>query len=571
MTSKPVAFWRLTALLGSLLFAMATAWADDAPQPGMVAAAHPLATEAGVEMLEAGGSAIDAAIAIQAVLTLVEPQSSGIGGGAFLLHYASSSTSVQAYDGRETAPSAIKPDHFLTESGTPMNFLDAVPGGQAVGIPGTLRMLDRAHQEHGALPWEALFQPAIRLAEQGFEVTPRLADMLRIDLPLDAFEPMAGYFFPDGEPVSAGMTLTNPGLAETLTHIANHGAEAFYEGPIAESIVAAVQSHGGKLTLEDMADYQAIERDPVCRFVAEHSICGMPLPSSGGMTVLQILSLLERASAEVDDPTPLTRAHLLLEASRLGFADRNEYLGDADFVEVPVDNLLSDDYLAGRAALISPTQSLGTASPGLNEPDSAMSQAKRVDHSTSHFSVLDARGNAVSMTSSIEMPFGSRLMVGGFLLNNQLTDFRFDPEAADGRPHPNRVQPGKRPLSSMSPVIALDADHQPRLIIGSPGGTRIIGYVAQRMADVLMAGDDVQTAIEAGSLINRNDVTELEADTPAETLRPGLEALGHEVEIRALTSGLHGIERLPDGQIRGGADLRREGVVIEVMPRVYQK
>ncbi|MDR9414612.1 MAG: gamma-glutamyltransferase family protein, partial [Spiribacter sp.] len=482
----------------------------------------------------------------------------------FLLHYASSSASVQAYDGRETAPSALKPDHFLTESGTPMDFLDAVPGGQAVGVPGTLRMLELAHDEHGALPWQALFQPAIRLAEQGFEVTPRLADMLRIDLPLDAFEPMAGYFFPDGEPVSAGMTLTNPDLADTLTRIANRGAEAFYEGQIAESIVATVQANGGKLTREDMAGYQALEREPVCRSIAEHSICGMPLPSSGGMTVLQILSLLEMARAEVEATTPLTRRHLLLEASRLGFADRNEYLGDADFVAVPVETLLSDDYLAERAALISPTQSLGTASPGLADPDSAMSSAKRINHSTSHFSVLDAKGNAVSMTSSIEMPFGSRLMVGGFMLNNQLTDFRFDPEAADGRPHPNRVQPGKRPLSSMSPVIALDTDDQPRLIIGSPGGTRIIGYVAQRVADVLMAGEELQTAIEAGSVINRNGVTELEADTPAEALRAGLEALGHEIEVGPLTSGLHGVERLPDGVIHGGADPRREGTAVKV-------
>ena len=547
-----------------LFLALATARADETPQPGMVAAAHPLATEAGVEMLEAGGSAIDAAIAIQAVLTLVEPQSSGIGGGAFLLHYASSSASVQAYDGRETAPSAIKPDHFLTESGTPMDFLDAVPGGQSVGVPGTLRMLELAQEEHGALPWQALFQPAIRLAEQGFEVTPRLADMLRIDLPLDVFEPMAGYFFPDGEPVSAGVTLTNLDLADTLTRVANRGAQAFYEGPIAESIVATVQANGGKLTQDDMAGYQALEREPVCRSIAEHSICGMPLPSSGGMTVLQILSLLEMASAEVEATTALSRRHLLLEASRLGFADRNEYLGDADFVDVPVETLLSNDYLAERAALISPTQSLGTASPGLSDPDSAMSSAKRINHSTSHFSVLDAKGNAVSMTSSIEMPFGSRLMVGGFMLNNQLTDFRFDPEAADGRPHPNRVQPGKRPLSSMSPVITLDTNDQPRLIIGSPGGTRIIGYVAQRVADVLMAGDELQTAIEAGSVINRNGVTELEADTPAEALRAGLEALGHEIEVGPLTSGLHGLERLPDGVIHGGADPRREGTAVKV-------
>ncbi|AGY92095.1 hypothetical protein SPICUR_05605 [Spiribacter curvatus] len=548
-------------LCASLLLVFGTAEADDPPQSGMVVAAHPLATQAGVDILDAGGTAIDAAIAIQAVLTLVEPQSSGIGGGAFMLHYDGATTDMQAYDGRETAPAAIEADHFLTEAGAPMDFLDAVPGGQAVGVPGTLRMLELAHEEHGERPWKTLFQPAIRLAEGGFEVTPRLAEMLRIDLPLEAFEPMAGYFFPDAEPISAGMTLTNPALADTLTEVANQGADAFYEGPIANSIVTRVQAHGGKLTREDMADYRAVERTPICRFIAGHSICGMPLPSSGGMTVLQILRLLEIANADTEETSELTWTHRLLEASRLGFADRNEYLGDTDFVDVPVDTLLSEDYLTGRAGLISPTQSMGKATPGLNDPDTAMSDAKLINHSTSHFSVLDAAGNAVSMTSSIEMPFGSRLMVGGFMLNNQLTDFRFDPEAADGRPHPNRVQPGKRPLSSMSPVIALDSDDQPRLIIGSPGGTRIIGYVAQRVADVLMRGKGVEAAIEAGNRVNRNSRTQVEADTDAQALAPGLEGLGHEVEIESMTSGLHGIERLPDGVIRGAADPRREGSV----------
>ena len=561
MSSHPLSLIRDSIVSCALLLGLATLPATASPPSGMVVAAHPLATEAGVEMLEAGGTAMDAAIAIQAVLTLVEPQSSGIGGGAFLLHYENASASVQAYDGRETAPAAIETDHFLTDAGTPMDFLDAVPGGQAVGVPGALRMLEMAHQAHGELPWETLFQPAIRLAAGGFVVTPRLAEMLRIDLPLDAFEPMAGYFFPDGEPVSAGEALTNPELAATFTQIADQGADAFYEGPIADSIVTAVQAHGGTLTREDMATYKAVERAPICRPIADHAVCGMPLPSSGGMTVLQILRLLEIASTEVNDPSALTWAHLLLEASRLGFADRNEYLGDADFVDVPVDTLLSEPYLTGRAQLISPTQSMGQARPGLDDPDSAMSGAKPINHSTSHFSVRDAQGNAVSMTTSIEMPFGSRLMVGGFVLNNQLTDFRFDPAAADGRPHPNRVQPGKRPLSSMSPVIALDADDKPRLIIGSPGGTRIIGYVAQRVADVLMRGDDVQAAIQAGNRVNRNGKTQVEADTDAEALAPGLRALGHAVEVESMTSGLHGIERLPSGAIRGAADPRREGVV----------
>lgn len=556
---------------GFLLLGFTTAPAETTPQPGMVVAAHPLAAQAGAEMLEAGGTAIDAAIAIQAVLTLVEPQSSGIGGGAFLLHYASASAQIQAYDGRETSPAAVAADHFMTQAGTPMDFLDAVPGGQAVGVPGALRMLELAHREQGALPWTALFQPAIRHAKQGFPATPRLAKMLRLDLPLDTFEPMAGYFFPDGEPISAGTYLTNTALAATLTQIAAQGADAFYEGSIADEIVATVQAHGGKLTRQDMADYQAIEREPVCRLVADHQICSMPLPSSGGITVLQILSLFEMAATDITEMTPLTRAHLILEASRLGFADRNEYLGDDDFVDVPVATLLSDAYLARRAEMLSPSHSLGIAKPGLSDADSAASSAKLINHSTSHFSVLDFQGNAVSMTSSIEMPFGSRLMVGGFLLNNQLTDFRFDPVAADGLPHPNRIQPGKRPLSSMSPVIALDADNQPRLIIGSPGGTRIIGYVAQRIADVLMHGNGLQAAIEAGNLINRNGKTEVEAGSQAEALIAGLEALGHEIEIRELTSGLHGIERLPNGLIRGAADLRREGTAVQISPRSHLK
>lgn len=541
------------------------------PAHSMVSAAHPLATEAGVEILEAGGSAIDAAIAIQAVLTLVEPQSSGIGGGAFLLHYGSKEGRIQAFDGRETAPQAVQETHFLDTSGQPLKFLDAVPGGRSVGVPGVLRMLEMAHAEHGALPWHTLFEPAIRLANNGFTATPRLAEMLRLDLPLDAFEPMAGYFFPNGEPITAGTQIKNPALAKTLTQIATDGADAFYEGQIAQAIVETVQKNGGLLTLDDMAMYQAIERPAICREVAGSNVCSMPLPSSGGMSVLQILRLFEMASSVTPNPTPMLQAHLMLEASRLAFADRNEYLGDTDFVEVPVNTLLSENYLKQRANLISADKSLGIAKPGLNADQARASGSKLINHSTSHFSVVDSSNNAVSMTTSIEMPFGSRLMVGGFLLNNQLTDFRFDPLAANGQPHPNRVQPGKRPLSSMSPVIALDSEGLPELVIGSPGGTRIIGFVAQRVASILIHNQPIETAIQSGSFVNRNGKTELEADTTAAELAGALEELGHEITVQPLTSGLHGIQRLSDGTMRGAADPRREGSVGQIQRQSPQE
>ncbi|MRH77142.1 gamma-glutamyltransferase [Spiribacter sp. C176] len=541
------------------------------PAHSMVTAAHPLATEAGVEILEAGGSAIDAAIAIQAVLTLVEPQSSGIGGGAFLLHYGSKEGRIQAFDGRETAPQAVQETHFLDTTGQPLKFLDAVPGGRSVGVPGVLRMLEMAHAEHGALPWHTLFEPAIRLANNGFTATPRLAEMLRLDLPLDAFEPMAGYFFPNGEPITAGTQIKNPTLAKTLTQIATDGADAFYEGELARAIVETVQRNGGLLTLDDMATYQAIERPAICREVAGSNVCSMPLPSSGGMSVLQILRLFEMASSVTPNPTPMLQAHLMLEASRLAFADRNEYLGDTDFVEVPVNTLLSENYLKQRANLISADKSLGIARPGLNADQARASGSKLINHSTSHFSVIDSSNNAVSMTSSIEMPFGSRLMVGGFLLNNQLTDFRFDPLAANGQPHPNRVQPGKRPLSSMSPVIALNSEGLPELVIGSPGGTRIIGFVAQRVASILIHNQPIEAAIQTGSFVNRNGKTELEADTTAAELAGALEELGHEITVQPLTSGLHGIERLSDGTMRGAADPRREGSVGQIQRQSPQE
>lgn len=541
------------------------------PAHSMVSAAHPLATDAGVEILEAGGSAIDAAIAVQAVLTLVEPQSSGIGGGAFLLHYNAQNKHLQAFDGRETAPEAVTETHFLDANDQPLAFLNAVPGGRSVGVPGVLRMLEMVHAEHGSLPWHRLFEPAIRLAENGFTATPRLAEMLRLDLPLDAFEPMAGYFFPDGQAITAGMQIKNPALAETLRQIATTGADAFYEGPIAQAIVETVQKNGGLLTLNDMANYRAVERTPVCGKIAQSNVCSMPLPSSGGMTVLQILHLFELASAANPGTDPTMHAHLLLEASRLAFADRNEYLGDSDFVDVPVETLLGDQYLEQRAALISAEQTLGTAAPGLSHHPLPGSSSKLINHSTTHFSIIDSSNNAISMTSSIEMPFGSRLMTGGFLLNNQLTDFRFNPVSASGLPHPNRIEPGKRPLSSMSPVIVLDSQRVPELVIGSPGGTRIIGYVAQRVAAITIQKQPINQAIRAGSFLNRNGKTELEEGTTAAALADALENLGHEITVQPLTSGLHGIERLSDGTIRGAADPRREGSVDQTQPQSHQE
>lgn len=568
---RPAHLVPLAACLAAVLAASALPPAAAAADPAaparaarqMVATANPHATRAGLEILRAGGSAVDAAIAAQLVLNLVEPQSSGIGGGAFMLHYDAASGRLDAYDGRETAPASATPEMFLDDAGQPMDFWDAVIGGRSVGVPGLLRMLALAHRQHGRLPWARLFAPAIALSEEGFAVSPRLHHLIAEDEDLKAFPEARRYFFDaEGRPLAVGAKLRNPAFAATLRRIAEGGADAFYRGAIAAEIAATVQTaprHPTDMTLADLAGYRAKARPPVCAPYRRWTVCGMPPPTSGGVAVLEILGLLERFDLSALAPESAEAVHLIAEASRLAFADRNRYLADSDFVEVPVARLLDRGYLARRSRLIAPDKSLGLAAPGLPTQNGAMPKQPQPPRTT-HLVVVDAAGNAVSMTSSIESAFGSHLMAGGFLLNNELTDFSFEP-LVDGRAVANRVAPGKRPRSSMSPTMVFDADGKLVLAIGSPGGSRIIGYVVKTIIAVLDWGLDVQAAIALPNFVNRNGPTDLEADTPLTALAPALAARGEAVRIVPMVSGLHGIAVTPGG-LEGGADPRREGVAL---------
>ena len=533
----------------------------------MVSAANPFAARAGREILRRGGGAVDAAIAVQMVLTVVEPQSSGIGGGAFLIHYDADDRKVQAYDGRETAPAAATPELFLDGDGKPLGFFEALVGGRAVGAPGVLRMLELAHQEHGLLPWQDLFKVAITLAEDGFPVSPRLHGLIANDKYLATYPDTRRHFFDaDGTAKPVGRILRNPALAETFRRIAAGGADAFYEGPFARSIVFAVRSardNPGLLTLADLATYEAKSRPPVCGRYAGFRVCGMPPPTSGGVTTLQILGLLERTQFRRAPAGGTLAAHYIAEASRLAFADRGRYLADPDFVEVPVAGLLDRTYLRQRAQLISPTQVMKSVVPGAPPKQRADNNVPGASYelpSTTHFSIVDDRGNAVSMTSSIENVFGSRLMVGGFLLNNQLTDFSFAPET-NGALVANRAQPGKRPRSSMSPFIVLDGRNRFSMAVGSPGGSRIIGYVAKTLIGVIDWRLDIQSAIDLPNLTNRGRATEVEQRGDTEELVQALTEMGHTVRAVTMTSGIHGIVQDRRG-LWGGADRRREGVAL---------
>ncbi|MEX2642729.1 MAG: gamma-glutamyltransferase [Acetobacterales bacterium] len=532
----------------------------------MAVTAHPLASQAAREVLAEGGSAVDAAIAAQMVLNLVEPQSSGIGGGGFLLHWDAATRALSAWDGRETAPAAATPDRFLRD-GRPMRFPMAVAGGLSVGVPGLLRMLEAAHREYGRLPWARLFRPAIGLAREGFAVSHRLALQIASDVKLIPFPASRVYFYDEqGRPLRQGTMLANPMLADTLSRVAEGGADAFYGGAIAEDVARAVREaplNAGDMTAADIAGYRAKRREPVCIDYRVWRVCGMGPPSSGGIAVAQILKMLEPFDIGGLSPLSADRAHLLAESSRLAFADRNHYVADPDFVDVPVEGLLDAGYLLSRAATISPEISMGIAVPGdppgrggpERGPDNAPGQP-----GTTHMSIVDAAGNVVSMTTTIESQFGSGMMVRGFLLNNELTDFSFAPEHA-GLPVANRVGPGKRPRSSMAPTIVF-RDGRPVLVIGSPGGSRIIGYVAQATLAILDNGLGPQRAVSQPHVVNRNGPTELEKDSFAERLAPLLGALDHRVRVADMTSGLHAIVIGPDGTLTGGADPRREGVAL---------
>jgi len=528
----------------------------------MVSSANPYASEAGMRILKKGGSAIDAAIAVQMVLNLVEPESSGIGGGAFALYWDNANKLLSSYDGREKAP--LKSDGKLfQENGKNMNWWEALAGGRAVGVPGVLAMMEKVHKKYGKLPWAELFEDAIALSEEGFEVSPKLAHSItnKTNPALGRYQSTWGYFFPGGKPIEAGSIKKNPQLAMTFRRIAFLGSKGFYKGQIALDIIAAVQSaadNPGLLTASDMAQYEAIERPPICATYKVYKICGMGPPTSGGMTVIQILKLLENKNLRQYDPLSVEAAHLFAQAGRLAYADRAKYMADADFVTVPVEGLTNADYLKQRAGLIS-EKDMGKASAG-TPPDADQNWKVSISPerpSTTHFSIVDKQGNGFSMTSSIEMAFGSTVMVRGFLLNNQLTDFSFS-EEKDGERIANRVQPGKRPRSSMSPFMVFDQDGNLSMIIGSPGGSRIINYVAKTMLGVLEWDMDIQSAISMPHYVNRNGGTDLEKNTAAAGLRAGLEARGHKVKVRDLNSGLHGIVITKDG-LQGGADPRRVG------------
>lgn len=531
----------------------------------MVAAANPLAAAAGRDILRAGGSAVDAAIAVQFVLNLVEPQSSGIGGGAFLVHWDEPARKVSTLDGRETAPAAATPDRFMKD-GTAMPFREAVIGGRSVGVPGTLKLLEEAHRRWGRLPWSDLVAPALRLAEDGFTVSPRLNGMLAGETVLPRNTLAAAYFYePDGKPKAVGTILKSPAFATTLRAIAARGAKAFYEGEIAQDIVATVTGHPanpGDITLADLAAYKVEEREPVCGAYRVWRLCGMGPPSSGAIAIQQMLGMLEAQDLRRMGPGA-EAAHWFSEAGRLAFADRALYLADPAFFSVPVRGLIDRDYIRSRAQLISPERSMGRAKAG--EPPHRRAQllapSDGIENGTSHISVVDAQGNAVAMTTTIEDGFGSRLMTrGGFLLNNELTDFNFAPEE-DGKPVANRVEPGKRPRSSMAPTLVFDAFGRLYAVVGSPGGSQIIGYVAKTLVALLDWKMDPQQAVDFGNFGSRNGPTELEKGSEAEAWKPALEAKGHEVRLLEMTSGTQAIVKTPEGFL-GGADGRREGVAI---------
>ncbi|PSV09494.1 gamma-glutamyltransferase [Photobacterium leiognathi] len=533
----------------------------------MIAAANKYASEAGADVLSKGGSAVDAMITAQLVLGLVEPQSSGIGGGGFLVYWDNDNNQMTTFDGRETAPFAATPRLFQDNQGKPLKFYDAVVGGRSVGTPGTIKLLWRSHEQYGKLAWKSLFLPAIKLAKEGFVVSPRLAAMIEKDANnLSRYPATKAYFFDnDGNPIKAGTKLTNPAYANTLLQIADYGPKAFYQGDIARDIVATVQQaegNPGVLNTMDLASYSVKQREPICAPYRQYKVCGMGPPSSGALTLGQILAMLNHYPLDKLGADNVESWRLIGDASRLAFADRSRYMADSDYVPMPTRGLLDPAYLAQRAALLQGKQALTKVEPGSPPWNHAQKQTSNEAlelPSTTHLSIVDEEGNVVSLTSTIENSFGSRLMVRGFLLNNELTDFSFRSQI-DGVPVANRIEPGKRPRSSMTPTIVMK-DNQPVLTIGSPGGSQIIGYVAKTLVAYLDWGMDLQQAINLPNMNNRFGTFELEQNTAATAWAPKLEKLGYKTQIKDLNSGIQAISIAPE-LLTGAADPRREGKVI---------
>jgi gamma-glutamyltranspeptidase/glutathione hydrolase len=554
------------ALIASALPAGAQV-TETAAKHHMIAAANPHAAQAGLQMMRAGGTAVDAAIATQMVLGLVEPESSGIGGGAFMLVYDPRTKQTTSFDGREMAPASATPTMFLDASGQPRNKGEAIPGGLSVGIPGVVKMLWLAHAKYGKLPWAKLFEPAIKLAQDGFPVGPKLARTIQnfgrgADMP----DIRAHFYHPDGTPLREGEIYKDPEYAATLKKIAKQGPDGFYKGAIAQAIVDAVHHaprNQGGMALADLANYQAKERPPVCGDYREYRLCSMGPPSSGGIAVLQILEMLQRFPSSQLTPNTASGAHLFAEASRLAYADRAQYLGDLAFVDVPVKGLLDKSYIASRAALIDPAHDMGTAAPG-NPPEKHAALAPQVSpvlHGTSHMTIVDDAGEVVAMTTSVESVFGANVMVKGFMLNNTLTDFSFQP-IRDGKPVANAPAPGKLPLSAMSPTIVFDKQGNFLVSVGSPGGPAIIDYVAQILIGILDAHMSPRDALAMPHELNMNGPTLLEQSPNSAALAFQLTAMGHNVQVPQVEgSGLHGIEKTRDGYI-GAADPRRDGIAL---------
>ena len=567
-------------LAAAVLAAPHAAWAADAlPEAAtgrtevkggtaksyMVVAANPLAADAGAAIIKAGGSAIDAAIAVQLVLNIVEPQSSGIGGGSFIVYWDAKTKTLHSYDGRETAPAAARENRFLTQDGKPMGRMQAIVGGKSVGVPGTLRVLELAHKAHGKLPWAKDFEPAIKLADDGFAVSPRLNALLSGDSAFQSMEEARRFYYQaDGSPKPVGTLLKSPAFATTLRTVAAGGADAFYNGKIAEDIVRTVTSatrNPSDMTVADVKAYKAMERPPLCGAYRGHKICGMGPPSSGAVGVLQSLGAIERFDLrELGQGSPEAE-HLLIEAGRLALADRAVYLADPDRIPVPVQALVAPAYIKERSALIDPAHRMATAPAGKVPVKGA--QLVPADSpelpSTSHFSIVDRDGNALAMTTTVESGFGSRLMVDGFILNNQLTDFSYE-DVAENRTVANRVEGGKRPRSSMSPTIVFDAGGKPEMVLGSPLGAAIVGIVTKALVALIdWQMTPADAAAVPGALFMGNGVMVEEGLAKAEA---GLKERGHNVRVGDYASGLHIIAIAKDGTLMGGADPRREGTVV---------
>ena len=554
----------------SLIFFTFTYAESPSPSKGIIATSNPHASKAAKDIIDRGGNAIDASVAVQLVLTLTEPQATGIGGGAFMLYWDVGTSKLYSIDGREKAPSKVTESLFLDSDGNKKRFYpDAVIGSQSVGVPGIIKLLEETHKKFGRLPWEELFQYAINLAENGFSVSPALNSILGYLKPLKEIEPAASYYFienPEGmkKPVPVGYILKNIEYSKTLKRLSKYGSYDFYEGKTAKLIIDALNNNNkeSKMSFEDLKNYQIVWREPLCRKYRSYSVCSMGPPSSGGLTMLMMLKIFENFDIRSMDPNSIEMVHLFSEVNRIAYADRAYYMADSDFINVPVEGLLNETYLNERKKKINLNRYSKNITHG--NPLGSEDFEKNIDiskPSTSHFVIIDKEGNAVSMTSTVEGPFGSHLMAGGFMLNNELTDFSMIPEL-NGKKIANRVEPNKRPMSSMTPTIIFK-DNNLFALTGSPGGTSIINYVTKSVLGLIDWNLDPAQIIDLPHYMNKGNYTELEKNTSLENLQTDLELLGHPIKVQKKRSGLHIALKKYDGYI-GGADPRREGLVIPI-------